>query len=172
LLLCVAGLTDAGRRLVERMAELGGRVRARPVGACWRDGGGIDAALEANRFVLASLSARASGFESRSTVVDGPADIDGSATLERSTVRGPVVVGPRTRVVDSYIGPYTSIAADVCVEGAEIENSIVLSDSRISHLGARLEGSVIGPQAKISRDFRLPRAMRLHVGEGARVSLV
>ena len=154
------------------MAELGGRVRARPVAACWRDSGGIDAALEANRFVLASLSAQASGFESRATVVDGPADIDSSATLERSTVRGPVVVGPRTRVVDSYIGPYTSIAADVCVEGAEIENSIVLSDSRISHLGARLEGSVIGPHAKISRDFRLPRAMRLHVGEGARVSLV
>jgi glucose-1-phosphate thymidylyltransferase len=157
--------------LVERMAELGGRVRARPVAACWRDSGGFDSALEANRFVLASLSAQPSGFDSRATVVEGPAGIDRSATLERSTVRGPVVVGPRARLVDSYIGPYTSIAADVCIEGAEIENSIVLSGTRISHLGGRLEASVIGPRARISRDFRLPRAMRLHVGEGARVSL-
>jgi ADP-glucose pyrophosphorylase len=59
----------------------------------------------------------------------------------------------------------------VCVDGAEIENSIVLAGTRISHLDRRLEASVVGPDATICRDFQLPRAVRMHVGEGARISL-
>jgi glucose-1-phosphate thymidylyltransferase len=96
---------------------------------------------------------------------------DPSATLERSTIRGPVLIGAGARLLDAWIGPYTSIGDDVCVEGAEVENSIVLDGARISHLDRRLEASVIGPGATIYRDFRLPRALRLHVGAGARVSL-
>jgi hypothetical protein len=57
------------------------------------------------------------------------------------------------------------------VEGAEIENSIVLDDTRICHLGRRMDASVVGPGANICRDFRLPTALRLQIGEGAKVSL-
>jgi glucose-1-phosphate thymidylyltransferase len=157
--------------LVERMAEVGGHVRVQSVAGCWRHTGGIDSALEANRFLLAALPEGPRRYEAGGTVVEGPARIDESATLERSTLRGPVIVGPRARVVDAYIGPYTSIAAEACIEGSEIENSIVLDASQICHLGRRIEASVVGPNATVSRDFRLPRAMRLHVGEGARISL-
>jgi glucose-1-phosphate thymidylyltransferase len=59
----------------------------------------------------------------------------------------------------------------VDIEGAEIEHSVVLSGASISHLGGRLEASVIGPKSRVFRDFRLPRALRLTVGEGAEVSL-
>jgi glucose-1-phosphate thymidylyltransferase len=157
--------------LVERMAEVGGRVGVQQVAGCWRHAGGVDTALEANRFLLAALPDRSRRFDGGGTVVEGPAAIDDSATLQRCTLRGPVIVGPRARVVDAYIGPYTSIAADACIEGAEIENSIILDASRICHLGRRLEASVVGPNATVSRDFRLPRAMRLRVGEDARISL-
>jgi hypothetical protein len=36
---------------------------------------------------------------------------------------------------------------------------------------ARLEGSVIGENARVSRDHQLPRALRLSVGAEARLSL-
>ena len=157
--------------VVERMAKLGGRVRRLPAGRCWRFTGAIDSALEVNRFLLEEVAVQPTECELLKTSVQGPAQIDQSATVERSTVRGPVVIGPRTQLLDAYIGPYTSIGEDVCVEGAEIENSIVLSGTHIRHLGGRLEASVVGPGASIGRDFSLPRAMRLHVGEGARVSL-
>ena len=157
--------------LLERMAELGGHVRALPAAACWRYTGAADSALELNRFLLSDLVAEPPELESLGTVVQGPVQVDPSATLERSTIRGPVVIGARTRLFDAWIGPYTSIGANVCVEGTEIENSIVLGDTRISHLDRRLEASVVGPGATICRDFRLPRALRLHVGEGAQVSL-
>jgi glucose-1-phosphate thymidylyltransferase len=157
--------------LVERMVQLGGRVRARPAVSSWRFTGAVDSALELNRFLLSDLRAAPPELESAEATLQGPVHIDPSATLERSTVRGPVVIGARTRLIDSWIGPYTSIGDDVCVEGAEIENSILLDDTRITHLDRRLEASVVGPGATICRDFRLPRALRLHVGDGARVSL-
>ena len=157
--------------VVERMLKLGGRVSMLPAARGWYYTGAIDSALEVNRFLLEEVAVQPPECELLETVLQGPAQIDNSATLEHSIIRGPVVVGPRTRLVDAYIGPYTSIGEDVCVEGAEIENSIVLSCSRIRHVGGRLEASVIGPGASICRDFRLPRALRLHVGEGARVSL-
>lgn len=157
--------------VVQRMVELGGRVRALPATRCWRFTGARDSALEINRFLLEDVAVQTPECELLETVLQGPALIDRSAILERSTVRGPVVIGPRTRLLDAYIGPYTSIGDDVYVEGAEIENSILLSGSCIRHLGGRLEASVVGPEASICRDFRLPRAVRLHVGEGARVGL-
>jgi glucose-1-phosphate thymidylyltransferase len=157
--------------LVERMTELGGRARVLPAGACWRYRGGVDPALELNRLLLSDLPAESPRREPPGTVVEGAVQIDASAMLERSTIRGPVTIGARARLLDAWVGPYTSIGEDVCVEGAEVENSIVLAGTRISHLDRRLEASVIGPGALVGRDFRLPRALRLHVGEGARVSL-
>jgi glucose-1-phosphate thymidylyltransferase len=97
--------------------------------------------------------------------------IHDAATLESTIVRGPAIIGPGVRLRDAYVGPYSSLSADVVVEGAEVENSIILPGARISHLGIRLESSVVGAGAKICRDFRLPKALRLHVGEGAQVSV-
>jgi hypothetical protein len=53
----------------------------------------------------------------------------------------------------------------------EIEHSIVLDHARIRFLESRVEGSLVGPGADVSREFRMPRAVRLAVGEGARITL-
>ena len=157
--------------LVERLTELGGHVQLLPAGDCWRYTGAADSALDLNRFLLSDLVPDPAEVERPGTLLQGAVQIHPTATLERSTIRGPVVIGPRARLFDAWVGPYTSIGEAVCVEGAEVENSIVLEGARISHLDRRLESSVIGPGATICRDFRLPRALRLHVGEGATVSL-
>ena len=44
----------------------------------------------------------------------------------RSQIRGPVVIGPGARIVDSYVGPYTAIGEGCLVEWAEVEHSILL----------------------------------------------
>jgi glucose-1-phosphate thymidylyltransferase len=149
-----------------------GRLEARSVKDWFRLDGDPGGLLEANRFALegmhrdvpvATLSA---GSDAQGKVVIHP-----TAKLESSMVRGPVVIGPRARLIDAYVGPYSSIGDNVLIDGAEVEHSVVLSGSRICHLGGRLEGSVIGPHARIFRDFRLPHALRLQVGEGAVVSV-
>ena len=56
-------------------------------------------------------------------------------------------------------------------EGAEIERSIISDGARIMHVGGRIEASTVGRSARIFRDFALPRAMRLHVGDGVELAL-
>ena len=157
--------------VAERLSAAGGRVGARVLNGWWRFRGQPDALLDANRFMLEGLQGGSVSSGLHGTNIQGNVSIHDSAVIKSTTIRGPAVIGPRVRLTDAYIGPYTSIAEDVVVEGAEIEHSILLPGARISYLSGRLEASVIGAGATVSRDFRLPRALRLHIGEGAEVSL-
>jgi glucose-1-phosphate thymidylyltransferase len=157
--------------LAESVLELGGRVETREVTDWWRLGPGPEAFLAGNRFALGAVAADYDFAALPGSRIEGPVSIDRSARVESSIVRGPAVIGPDALLRDAYVGPYTSIGRDVTIEGAEVENSIVLPSASIRHLGGRLEASVVGPGARIFRDFRLPKALRLNVGEGAEVSL-
>jgi glucose-1-phosphate thymidylyltransferase len=97
--------------------------------------------------------------------------IDPTAKVSASVIVGPVVVGAGAEVSNAYIGPYTSIGAEARIEGAEIERSIILPGASIMHVGARLISSLVGRGAHVFRDFSLPRAMRLCVGDGDEVVL-
>jgi len=95
--------------------------------------------------------------------------VEEGAEVRRSVIRGPVVIGPGTRVVDSYVGPFTSVASD-CLEDTEIEYSIVLSDSSIRGV-RRVEHSLIGREVEVTPAPRTPRAHRLMLGDHSRVQI-
>jgi glucose-1-phosphate thymidylyltransferase len=158
--------------LAQRLASEGGRLEARSACEWLRLGPQPGALLEANRFALEEVR-RGVPDEALAgdSDVQGSVLVDRTARLESAVVRGPAVIGAGARLTDAYVGPYSSIGDGVVIDGAEVEHSIVLSGSCVRHLGGRLEGSVIGPNAKIFRDFRLPHAVRLQVGEGAVVSV-
>jgi glucose-1-phosphate thymidylyltransferase len=59
----------------------------------------------------------------------------------------------------------------VRIDGSQIEHSIVLDRAELLNVGSRLETSVIGRGARISRKFVVPTAMRLSVGDGAEVTV-
>ncbi len=149
----------------------GGQVRTRQVADWWRLGHDADALLEGNRFALEGIKADYGSADLTRTTVQGPVVAHPSAVLESSVVRGPAIIGPGARITHSYVGPYTSIGRDVVIEGSEVEHSIVFPGARIQHLSTRLEASVVGAGARVSREFRLPRALRVTVGDGAEVSL-
>jgi glucose-1-phosphate thymidylyltransferase len=157
--------------LAERVNQIGGRVRVRRANEWWRFGRGTDAALEGNRFALESLGESPVRGEIIDSRIQGTVSIHPTARVESSIVRGPVIIGAGVRLRDAYVGPYTSIGEDVVIEGAEVEHSIVMPEASIRYLGGRLEASVVGTRARVFRDFRLPRAMRLSVGREAEVSL-
>ena len=155
------------------MVAGGADVRVRPVPGWWRVGSEADDLLEGNRLALETLSTgpeRSGGTEGAAT--QGTVVIDPTARLEAALVRGPAIIGPGARLVDAYVGPFTSIGADVTIEGAEIENSVVIDGAVIRHVVGRLESSVIGLDARVVRDFALPRAMRVLVAGGSEISLV
>ena len=57
--------------------------------------------------------------------------IQRGAEIINSVVRGPSIIGENTRIINSYIGPYTSIDHDVTIENSEVEHSMVLENSQI-----------------------------------------
>ncbi|HEX7298610.1 MAG TPA: sugar phosphate nucleotidyltransferase [Solirubrobacteraceae bacterium] len=161
------GLAD----VVEHVSQNGGRVHVRPVRDWRRYTGDLQDLLEMNRIALEELERQVDETEDGGNRIHGRVAIHPTAHMESSVIRGPVVIGAGARVVDAYIGPYTAIGEGVRVEGAEIEHSIILDRASILHIGGRLEASVVGRDAKVYRDFSLPRALRLQVGDGVEVAL-
>jgi glucose-1-phosphate thymidylyltransferase len=155
--------------LVDAVRREGGRVSVRVVEAWCRYEGDPEQLLEMNRLLLDDLPGGHSDLPD--CIVEGRVVIHPSAEVASTVIRGPAVIGKNARVVDAYIGPYTSIGDRVSFEGAEIEHSIVLSDAEIRHIRGRIEGSVVGHGARVVRDFSLPRGLRLRVGAGAQITL-
>ena len=154
-----------------RLSELGGSVRTCQVREWWRFRGGAPALLDGNRFALERVQPDFANAQVAKSDIQGAVVAHPTARIESSTVRGPAIIGPCAHMRHAYVGPYTSIGERVLIEGAEIEHSVVLAGASITHLLDRMEACVVGRDAKIFRDFRLPRALRLQVGEGATISL-
>lgn len=161
----------AGRDPLARLRRHGSQVRELDVEGCLACHGTEAALLEANRHALSQISTDVADAMLRASEIQGSVVIHPSAILQNSLVRGPAIVGPHTKIVDSYVGPYTAIGANVRVEGTEIEHSIVMDDAQLLFVGSRLETSIIGRGASIVRRFDMPSAVRMSIGDGAHVAL-
>jgi glucose-1-phosphate thymidylyltransferase len=156
--------------LLARVRDDGGQARVQEVEG-WRPSGSPWALLEANRRVLEGLRHDVDETALVASRIQGTVVIHRDARVERSLVRGPAIIGAGARVSDSYVGPYSSIGERVVIEGAEIEHSVVLEGAELRFVGTRLEASVIGRGARVTRDFSLPAALRLALGDAAEVTL-
>jgi NDP-sugar pyrophosphorylase family protein len=139
--------------------------------AAWRYDGTVDSLLEANTLALDGMKRGRVGVDLSNASVQGRVHIDPSAELDGAKLRGPAYIGAGARLVETYVGPYTTVGAGVTLEGVEIENSIVLPDAQIRYPGRRLEASLVGEGAQIGRDYSLPSALRLRVGPGSEIQL-
>jgi glucose-1-phosphate thymidylyltransferase len=160
------GLSELIRRL-----QWSGRVRTEAVEGWGRRIRDAEDLLDANQRVLVDLVADYDEDRLNEATVQGAVVIHPSATVQSSILRGPSIVGPNVVLVDAFIGPYSSVGEGASVEGTEMENCVILPGAVLKHPGIRLEGSVIGENARVSRGFGLPRAMRLWVGTDADIAL-
>lgn len=160
-------LTLAGQRI----EAAGGTFHVVHADSWCRYAGDTRDLLELNRIVLDGLQAEQRKPSNNGNSIEGRVWIDETATVSASVIIGPTIIGPRACIRDAYIGPYTSVGADAHIEGAEIERSIMSAGASIMHVGGRLVASVVGRDARIFRDFSLPRAMRLRIGDGTEVAL-
>ena len=160
-------ITDA----IQHMIDRGLRVEPRTVSGWWKDTGKLDDMLEANRLILSTIEADIRG-ETVDTTIEGPVQVGEGSILERCTVRGPVVIGTRCHLSDSFIGPYSALSDGVVVEHAEIENSIILENSRICRLGSRMADSLIGRDCVIAHSEALPVAYRFMVGDSCQIGIL
>ncbi len=149
---------------IQWLIDNGHRVRTEILTGWWIDTGKLTPLLEANRLILETIEPRVEGLVDAESVLDGRVVVEAGAEIRNSTIRGPVAIGANTKVVDSFIGPFSAVGSDCEVVHSEIEHSVIMNGSRILDI-PRLEDSLIGSDAVVSRSRRKPRAVRLMVGD-------
>ena len=160
-------ITDA----IQRLVDSGSRVEPHIVRGWWKDTGRLEDMLEANRLILDNLGARLDG-ELIDSQVDGRVVVEAGARLERTSVRGPAIVGAGAVLRDCYVGPYTAIGENCTIVGAEVEHSILLAGSSVCDLDGRMESSLLGRNVTVRRGDRQPRAYRFMLGDNSDVSIL
>ena len=160
-------ITDAIQHLIDRGLE----VRPHIVDGWWKDTGKLEDMLEANRLILDLIERRVDGSVDSESRVEGKVIVEAGAVVEHSVVRGPVIIGAGAKIVNAYVGPFTSIMNDAQVQDSEIEHSIVLEGSSISNLSARIEDSLIGKNVRIYRLPVKPSAYRFMLGDNSEVGI-
>jgi glucose-1-phosphate thymidylyltransferase len=160
-------ITDAIQNLIDRGLE----VRPHIVDGWWKDTGKLEDILEANRLILETITRRVEGTIDADSRIEGKVIVEAGAVIEHSVVRGPAIIGARARIINAYVGPFTSIMNDAEIRESEVEHSIILEGSTISNLVNRVEDSLIGKNVRIYRLPVKPAAYRFMLGDNSEVGL-
>lgn len=160
-------ITDAIQALIDQDLSVDSTL----VEGWWKDTGRPEDVLEANRLVLEDIETQVAGTVDELSHLEGRVIVGPGAEILRSTIRGPVSIAPGARVHDSYVGPYTSIGQGVLISNTEIENSVVLTDSKILDVNGRIDQSLIGRGVTVSGVQSRPRAVHLILGDQSRIDL-
>ncbi|GAA1933033.1 glucose-1-phosphate thymidylyltransferase [Streptantibioticus ferralitis] len=159
-------ITDAIQWLIDH----GARVRSSVVTGYWKDTGNATDMLEVNRSVLDRLDPRCDGTVDEESELVGRVVVEPGASVSRSRIVGPAIIGRGSRVEDSYIGPFTSVADHCTIADSEIEYSIVLTGATIDGV-RRIEASMIGRDVAVTPAPRTPQAHRLILGDHSKVQI-
>jgi glucose-1-phosphate thymidylyltransferase len=159
-------ITDAIQWLIDH----GHRVQGEELVGWWIDTGKLTPLLEANRLLLENVEPALEGDVDAESSVDGRVVIEAGATVRRSRIRGPAAIATGACIADSFIGPFTTIGERCKITNSEIEHSVVMADSCVSDI-PRLEDSLIGKEAIVTRSHARPRALRLMVGDHCQIDV-
>jgi glucose-1-phosphate thymidylyltransferase len=156
---------------LEALGHQGAGVRSCAAEGWYGFAGSAEELLTLNRLALDDLPDAPLPSGLADSRITGRLDVHATARVSRSVIRGPVVIGARARIADAYLGPHTVVGDDGVVENAEVEATVLLAGARVQNAGVRIESSVIGEGARVTRSFELPRALRLDLGADATVEL-
>jgi glucose-1-phosphate thymidylyltransferase len=160
-------ITDAIQYLVDHGYE----VHPHLVKGWWKDTGKIEDILEANRLILEGISGKIGGKVDTKSRINGQVIIEEGVVIKKSIIRGPAIIGTESEIIDSYIGPFTSIQKRCKIIRTEIEHSIVLEGSEIVDVGSRIDESLIGREVKIYKCPPKPSAYRFMVGDKSEIGI-
>lgn len=160
-------ITDAIQYLVDKGYE----VHPHLVTGWWKDTGKIEDILEANRLILESIEGKIQGKVDGSSKISGQVILEEKVVVQNSIIRGPALIGAESEIIDSYVGPFTSIQNNCKIIRTEIEHSIVLEGSEIRDIGSRIDESLIGREVKIYKCPPRPSAYRFMVSDKSEVGI-
>jgi glucose-1-phosphate thymidylyltransferase len=160
-------ISDAHQYLIDKGFSVG----FSEITGWWKDTGKPLDLLEANRLILDNITSSNHGTVDAKSTVAGKVIIEEGAKIIDSVVRGPVIIGKNCVIEESYIGPFTAVGNDTVIKKSEVEYSIILRDCKISNVGIRIEGSILGNEVEIVEAGGKPRVHRFMIGDQSRVEV-
>lgn len=155
----IAGLIDEGRPIL-----------AYRMTGWWQDMGSPPGMLAANVLLLDQITPLiADGVSLETVEVQGRVVVGEGVVLENVRLRGPLLLGPRCRLKDAYVGPYTSVGEGAVIIGASVENSILLPGCRLEGPAFHMEGCLLGAGAAV--EVRSGRSVTLLMGDDGKLQL-
>ncbi len=161
-------ITDAIQYLIDE----GYNVHPHIIDSWWKDTGKLEDLLEANRIMLGLIEERIDGNVDDKSQVLGKVVVEEGAAIKESIIRGPAIIGRDSEIINSYIGPFTSIHDNVTIKGSEVEHSIILADCVINGIGSRIEDTLLGRNVKVHKSDTKPKAYRLMVGDNSEIEVI
>ena len=149
-------------------------VQHRYIDQWWKDRGGVDDMLEGNRVALSLSATSKTQYEpnGHNVRIEGDVVIDSSTVISgNTTIRGPVVIGSRCLIQDSFIGPYTAVGDRVEIHNSNIQNSIVCDEVSITTT-TPITDSIIGKKSIVNDSYPPnDHATRMTVGDNSVIYL-
>ena len=163
-------ITDAIQYLIENDFVVNSHI----VDGWWKDTGKLEDMLDANRMILMGMAQpdRVQSRQLEDSEIHGDVHLADDVTIRGSILRGPCIIGAGSKIINSYVGPFTSIGRGSHVESSEVENSIILENCRIIDIGSRLSDSLMGRNVSVRRGNQLPRSYRLMVGDNSEITVL
>jgi glucose-1-phosphate thymidylyltransferase len=160
-------ITDA----IQELMNMKGQVKGHKLEGWWLDTGKKDDFLAANTTVLDDYVKRnvCGRCDDQSQII-GRVSLGTGATVTNSTIRGPVVIGEEAEIIDSFIGPYTSIGPHTRILHSVVEHSVILNHCLIENI-PRLEDSLIGRETRVVQGRKQSQALRLLIGDNGVVEV-
>jgi glucose-1-phosphate thymidylyltransferase len=158
-------ITDA----IQELLDQGCSVLSHQLDSWWLDTGKKDDLLTANSVVLDEWVKRELlGEIDEASHVSGRVRLGKDSKVNRSTIRGPVVIGDNVEIENSFIGPFTSIGNGCRILSSVMEHCVLLENARIEHVD-RLEDSLVGKGSSVIKNRGNHQAYRLMIGDDSEV---
>ena len=160
-------ITDAIHELLSR----GGSVSSHEIASWWLDTGKKDDLLTANTVVLDEwLKHQLDGEVDSLSEVTGRVRLGRGSRVINSKVRGPVVIGEKVSIENSFIGPFTSIGDGCRIVASVLEHCVLLENAQVDGVD-RLEDSLLGKGSAVRKNHGSHQAYRLMIGDDSEVLL-
>lgn len=138
----------------------------------WLDPGKTDDWLDSNRYLLdRNVNKQRTPKLAKSVKIEGRVEIGKNCRIRNSTIRGPVSIGDNVEIIDSFIGPFTSIYKNCRIKSCRITNSILMHEVNIKDVSRLIDSSIIGPGSEVNSNIRTGDQLEMFLGAKSTVVL-
>jgi glucose-1-phosphate thymidylyltransferase len=158
-------ITEVFQKMIDAGMEIGYSV----ITGWWKDTGTPEEFLSCNRLALDALVSK-SGDEHGTyskTYLSENVTID-----SRSKILGPCYIGSGSRIVNSSIGPYSSIGRNCRLEDCSVENSVIMDNvSILLDQSLKVKDSIVGPASVIKPNEAEEKSLRVIIGRDSKIEV-